>query len=63
MLEGALDKDVDVLVALGGTVTRSAIAITSEMETPTPVIFSSTPFEGGITGELNCIKPDHTARR
>ena len=61
MIEDALDKDVDVLVTLGGTVTQAALQITSLMDTPTPVLFSSTPFRGGVSTELNCIKPAHTA--
>ncbi len=48
MLEDALDKKVDVLITHGATVTQSAVHITSEMDMPTPVIFVSTPYEGGI---------------
>lgn len=48
MLEDALDKEVDVLITNGATVTQTAVHITSEMDMPTPVIFVSTPYEGGI---------------
>ena len=61
MLEDALDKEVDVLITHGATVTQAAIHITSEMETPTPVLFVSTPYEGGIAAEAACVKPDHVA--
>ncbi len=61
MLEDALDKEVDVIVASGGTVARTAFLVTSQMDTPTPVLFSSTPFQGNFSDELNCVKPDHAA--
>ena len=61
MLEDALDKEVDVLITNGSTVTQTAIQITSEMDTPTPVIFVSTPYDGGIAAEAACVKPDHVA--
>ena len=61
MLEDALDKDVDVLITNGATVTQTAVHITSEMEMPTPVLFISTPYEGGIAAEAACVKPDHVA--
>ena len=61
MLEDALDKEVDVLITQGATVTQTAIQITSQMDMPTPVIFVSTPYEGGIAAEASCVKPDHVA--
>ena len=61
MLEDALDKEVDVLITNGATVTQTAVHITSEMDMPTPVIFVSTPNEGGIAAEAACVKPDHVA--
>ena len=61
MLEDALDKEVDVLITQGATVTQTAIQITSQMDMPTPVIFVSTPYEGGIAAEAACVKPDHVA--
>ena len=61
MVEDALDKEVDVIVANGGTVTRAAFLLTSEMNAPTPVLFSSTPFQGDFSAELNCVKPAHAA--
>ena len=61
MLEDALDKDVDLLITIGATVTRSAIHLTSEMDAPTPVIFAATPYLGGIAAEDACLKPDHVA--
>ena len=61
MLENALDKEVDVLITNGSTVTQTAVHLTSEMDEPTPVIFVSTPYEGGIAAEASCVKPDHVA--
>ena len=61
LLEGALDKEVDVLITHGATVTQSAIHLTSEMDMPTPVLFVSTPYVGGIAAEAACVKPDHVA--
>ena len=61
MLEDALDKEVDVLITQGATMTQTAVNLTSEMEAPTPVIFVSTPYEGGIAAEAACVKPDHVA--
>ncbi len=61
MLEDALDKEVDVLITSGATVTQTAVHLTSEMDMPTPVIFVSTPYEGGIAAEAACVKPDHVA--
>ena len=61
MLEDALDREVDVLITQGATVTQTAVLLTSEMEAPTPVIFVSTPYEGGIAAEAACVKPDHVA--
>ncbi len=61
MVEDALDKEVDVIVANGGTVARAAFQLTSEMDAPTPVLFSSTPFQGDFSAELNCVKPAHAA--
>lgn len=61
MLEDALDKEVDVIVTNGSTVTQTAVLLTSEMDTPTPVLFVSTPYEGGIVADAACVKPDHVA--
>ncbi len=61
MLEDALDKEVDVIVTNGSTVTQTAILLTSEMDAPTPVLFVSTPYDGGIAAEAACVKPDHVA--
>lgn len=61
LLEDALDKEVDVLITQGATVTQTAVQITSQMDMPTPVIFVSTPYEGGIAAEAACVKPDHVA--
>ena len=61
MLENALDREVDVLITQGSTVTQTAVQITSQMDMPTPVIFISTPYEGGIAAEAACVKPDHVA--
>lgn len=61
MLEDALDKEVDEIVTNGSTVTQTAILLTSEMDTPTPVLFVSTPYDGGIAAEAACVKPDHVA--
>ena len=61
MLEDALDKEVDVLVTQGATVTQTAVQMTSIMDMPTPVLFVSTPYAGGIAAEAACVKPDHVA--
>ena len=61
MLEDALDKEADILITIGATVTKSAIHLTGEMDMPTPVIFAATPYLGGIAAEAPCIKPDHVA--
>ena len=61
MLEDALDKEVDALITHGATVTQSAIQLTSDMDMPTPVLFVSTPYDGGIAADAPCIKPDHVA--
>ena len=61
MLEDALDKEVDALITYGATVTQTAVQITSEMDMPTPVLFVSTPYAGGIAAEAACVKPDHVA--
>ena len=61
MLADALDKEVDVLITNGATVTQTAVHVTSEMDTPTPVLFVSTPYAGGIAAEAACVKPDHVA--
>lgn len=61
MLEDALDKEVDVLITQGATVTQTAIQITSAMDMPTPVLFVSTPYDGGIAADAACVKPDHVA--
>ena len=61
MLEDALDKEVDVLITQGAKVTQTAVQITSAMDMPTPVIFASTPYDGGIAADASCVKPDHVA--
>ena len=61
MLEDALDKEVDVLITHGATVTQTAVLLTSGMDMPTPVLFVSTPYEDGIAAEAACVKPDHVA--
>ena len=61
MLEDALDKEVDVLITQGATVTQTAVQITDAMDMPTPVLFASTPYDGGIAAEAACVKPDHVA--
>ena len=60
MVEGALDQDVDVIVSLTTPVTQIAVNMTSQMEEPTPVLFTSVynPFEAGIA-QSACIKPAH----
>ena len=61
MLEDALDKEVDVLVTHGPTATQTAVLLTSGMDMPTPVLFVSTPYDGGIAAKAACVKPDHVA--
>ena len=60
MVDGALDQGADVLVTLGTPVTQVAVNATSDMDEPTPVLFTAVhnPFEAGIA-EASCIKPAH----
>ena len=60
IIESALDAEVDLIVAGGALVSLVAIAATSEMETPTPVLFNNVtaPFGSGFA-DSECIKADH----
>ena len=60
MVENALDQEVDVIVTLTTAVTQIAVDLTSQMEEPTPVFFTSVynPFKTGIA-ESACVKPAH----
>ena len=60
IIENALDAEVDAIVAGGALVSLVAIAATSEMDEPTPVLFSNVtaPFGSGVA-DSECIKADH----
>lgn len=60
MIETALDQGADVLVTDSTPVTQAAINVTSEMEQPRPVIFTSVfnPYAAGIA-DAPCVKPAH----
>ena len=60
MLEAALDKEPDVIIALGAVVAQNAVNATIDMETPIPVLFGgvNAPYDIGIAA-APCIKPDH----
>ena len=62
MVEAALDEGADVLVAYSTPVTQAATLITSEMDEPAPLIFTSVydPFEAGIA-RSSCVKPPNVA--
>ena len=60
IVEAALDRDVDVIVALSTPVAQIATAITSDLDDPPAVLFAmvQVPFRAGIASS-SCIKPDH----
>ena len=60
MIESALDAGADVLVTESTPATQAAVNVTSEMEDPTPVIFSAVfnPYAAGIA-DAPCLKPAH----
>ena len=62
IVEAAIDAGADVLVAYSTPLAQAATLITSEMEEPTPLIFTSVydPFEAGIA-RSSCVKPAHVA--
>ena len=60
IVEQAIDAGADVIVTYSTPVTQAAALVTSEMDEPTPLIFTSVydPFAAGIA-RSNCVKPDH----
>ena len=60
IIEQAIDAGADVLIAYSTPVTQAARLVTSDMDEPTPLIFTSVydPFAAGIA-RSSCIKPDH----
>ena len=60
MVENAIDAGADVLVTYSTPVTQAAALVTSDMDDPPPVIFTSVfdPFAAGIA-EASCVKPAH----
>ena len=60
MVETALDRGVDVIVAFTTPVAQAAIQTTLDMDDPPAVIFASVfyPFAAGLA-EAPCLKPSH----
>lgn len=60
MVETALDREANILVALTTPVAQAAVNITLEMDDPPYVIFGSVfhPIQAGLIDSL-CIKPSH----
>ena len=60
MVESVLDQGADVIVTQTTAVTQIAVALTAQMDEPTPVFFISVfnPYRAGIA-QSTCIKPAH----
>ena len=60
MVEGALDRGVDVIVAFTTPVAQAAIQATLDLDEPPAVIFASVfyPFASGLA-DAPCLKPKH----
>ena len=60
MVEGALDREVDVIVAFTTPVAQAAIQATRDLDDPPAVIFASVfyPFASGLA-DAPCLKPMH----
>ena len=60
MVEGALDRGVDVMVAFTTPVAQAAIQATRDLDEPPGVIFASVfyPFASGLA-DAPCVKPSH----
>ena len=60
MVEAALDRGVDVIVAFTTPVVQAAIQATRDLDDPPAVIFASVfyPFAAGL-GDAPCLKPSH----
>ena len=60
IVENAIDQGADVLITLSTPVTQAATLITSDMDDPPAVIFTSVynPLEAGIA-KATCVKPAH----
>ena len=62
MIETAIDRGADALIAFTTPVAQAAVNATLDMEDPPIVIFASVyyPYEAGLA-EASCIKPAHVA--
>ena len=62
IVEQAIDAGADVIVTYSTPVTQAATLVTSEMDEPTPLIFTSVydPFSAGIA-RSSCVKPAHVS--
>lgn len=60
IVDGALDRQPDVLITLSAAVTRAAIQATSELDDPPGLLFGLVydPYDAAIV-DAPCIKPDH----
>ena len=60
MVDAALDREVDAIVAFTTPVAQAAIQATSDLDDPPAVIFASVfyPFASGL-GDAPCLKPSH----
>ena len=60
MVEAALDRDVDVILAFTTPVAQAAIQATRDLDDPPAVIFASVfyPFAAGLA-DAPCLKPSH----
>lgn len=60
VVEQAIDSGANALITFSTPITQAATSITSEMDDPPVVIFTSVfnPVEAGIA-QSTCIKPDH----
>ena len=60
MVEGALDRGVDVMVAFTTPVAQAAVQATLDLDDPPAVIFASIfyPFAAGLA-DAPCLKPSH----
>ena len=62
MIETAIDRGADALIAFTTPVAQAAVNATLDMEDPPVVIFASVyyPYEAGLA-QASCVKPEHVA--
>ncbi|MCY4061927.1 MAG: ABC transporter substrate binding protein [Chloroflexi bacterium] len=62
IIEDALDRGADALIVLSTPTAQAAVNITSDMDDPPIVLFTSVfnPYEAGIA-QAPCVKPSHVA--